>query len=219
MNARRAFSTAILCAGMPVFAHRLDEYLQATIMSVEKDRVQAQICLTPGVAVFPTVLAAIDTDRDGVISEAEQRAYAGRVLRDLLVTIDGDPLKPRLTSLQFPTIEEMKEGRGEIQIEFNADLPPNGPNRKLIFENHHQSQIAAYQVNCLVPRDPDIRILAQNRNYSQSHYELDYAQAGVRSIRDWLGTVAVLLFVWLALWWSRKREKITNKSTPLHNMN
>ena len=51
---------------------------------LEKDRVQAQIRLTPGVAVFPIVLAKIDTDADGVISEAEQRAYAERVLGDQL---------------------------------------------------------------------------------------------------------------------------------------
>jgi hypothetical protein len=40
-------------------AHRLDEYLQTTTFSVEKDRVQAQIRLTPGVTVLPLVLAKI----------------------------------------------------------------------------------------------------------------------------------------------------------------
>src|SRR5580692_6856402 len=34
-------------------AHRLDEYLQGAIVSVEKYRVDVQITLTPGVAVFP----------------------------------------------------------------------------------------------------------------------------------------------------------------------
>src|SRR5262249_4553111 len=95
-----------------------------------------------------------------------------------------------------------------IQIEFTADLPRGGPNRKLVFENHHQSGIAAYLVNCLVPGDPDIQVVAQNRSYSQSYYELDYMQKGVRSDslsltwwsggRAWLGAVAVLLAVRLA---------------------
>jgi hypothetical protein len=54
-------------------------------------------------------------------------------------------------------------------------------------------------VNCLVPRDPNIRILAQNRNELQSFYQLDYAQAGRSSepaswkgwstIREWMGAV------------------------------
>jgi hypothetical protein len=36
-----------------------------------------------------------------------------------------------------------------------------------------------YQVNVLVSRDPEIRITGQNRNYSQSVYELDFEQDSV----------------------------------------
>jgi hypothetical protein len=179
MKTRLVAAAILFLAGMPALAHRLDEYLQATLISVEKNRVQAQMTLTPGIAVYSAVLAKIDTDADGVISETERRAYAERVLGDLSLAIDGHRLTPQLLSLHFPSIDEMKEGLGQIQLEFNADLPRGGLNRKLVFENYHQSRIAASQVNCLVPRDPDIRIVAQNRNYSQSHYELDYAQAGV----------------------------------------
>jgi hypothetical protein len=171
----------LFLAVTPAPAHRLDEYLQGTIVSIEKNRVQAQMTLTPGVAVFPILLAAIDADSDGAFSETERRAYAARVLRELSLSIDGRSLSPRLLSAQFPTIEDMKEGRGEIRIEFDSDLPRGGPGRKLVLQNHHQSRIAAYQVNCLVPRDPDIKIVAQNRNYTQSFYELNYQQAGVPS--------------------------------------
>jgi hypothetical protein len=165
----------------PARAHRLDEYLQGTLISIEKSRVQAQITLTPGVAVFPLLLATIDIDRDGTISDGEKRAYAARVLHDLSLSIDGRPLTPRLVSARFPTIDDMKEGRGEIRIEFDSDLPSGGAGRKLVLQNHHQSGIAAYQVNCLVPRDPDIKVVAQKRNYTQSFYELDYQQAGALS--------------------------------------
>jgi hypothetical protein len=158
-------------------AHRLDEYLQAAIISVEKDHVQASMRLVPGVAVFSSVIASIDGNGDGVLSKAEQWAYAERVLGDLSLTVDGNGVRLKLVSVDFPGIEEMKEGLGEIQIEFTAELPRGGPNRKLIFENHHQTRIAAYLVNCLVPRDPDIRIVAQSRNEQQSYYELNYVQA------------------------------------------
>src|SRR5438128_2322190 len=118
MTIRLAAATVLLSMGTPASAHRLDEYLQAALISVEKDRVQVQIRLTPGVAVFPIVLAIIDTDADGVISESEQRVYTERVVRDLSVTVDGDRLKPRLVSTKFPGTGEMKEGHGEIQLEF-----------------------------------------------------------------------------------------------------
>jgi hypothetical protein len=39
--------------------------------------------------------------------------------------MDGDILRPRLISVEFPGVEGMKEGLGEIQIEFSADLPPS----------------------------------------------------------------------------------------------
>jgi hypothetical protein len=182
---------------MSAQAHRLDEYLQGTLISVEKNRVQAEITLTPGVAVFPILLAEIDTNGDGVISDSEQRKYATRVLRDLSLRIDGRPLTPQLLSTQFATVGQMKDGLGEIRIKIAADLPSGGANRRIVFENHHYNRIAAYQVNCLVPRDPDIRIAAQKRNYLQSVYELEYVQAGVSSVSGagWLGAIALALLL------------------------
>jgi hypothetical protein len=179
MNTRLVAAAAILLSlGAGAFAHRLDEYLQATIISVENDRIQVSMRLIPGVAVSSIVLRSIDTNGDGVISEAEQRTYAERVLRDLSIMVDGKRASPALVSQKFPATEEIKEGLGEIQMEFTVDLAPGGPERRIVFENHHQNEISAYLVNCLVPRDPSIRILTQNRNESQSFYQLDYAQAG-----------------------------------------
>jgi hypothetical protein len=213
IRALAAAAAILLWAGTPASAHRLDEYLQATMILVEKDRVQAHIYLTPGVAVFPTVLTHIDTDADGTISAAEQRAYAERVLRDVSLTIDGKPLRLRLVSTNFAGIEELKQGRGDIEVEFIADVPRSGQKRKLIFENHHETRISAYLTNCLVPRDPDLRITAQKRNYRQSLYQLDYVQAGVRQeplsvwwsgTPFWVGTATLLLLARLALVWRQR---------------
>lgn len=224
MKLRLAAAGAILLlAGASASAHRLDEYLQATTISLEKNRVQVEIRLTPGVAVFPIVLANIDADADGVISEAEQRAYAERVLGDMSLTIDGERLQLRLVSMKFAKIEEMKEGRGEIQLEFNAEMSSGGPNRRLIFENQHQSRIAAYLVNCLVPRDPSIRITAQDRNYEQSFYQADYVQANVRSgmltsawwstSRRWMGAAALILIAGFAF--VRRRARAANDAATV----
>jgi hypothetical protein len=218
---RLAAAILLLSFGMHASAHRLDEYLQATTISLEKDRVQAQIRLTPGVAVFPFVMATIDKNGDGVISSREQRAYAERVLGDLSLAVDGDRLWLQLISTNFPTTDEMKEGLGEIQINFAADVPRDSREHKLAFENHHQRPIAAYLVNCLVPRDPDTRVTAQKRNYEQSLYQVDFVQSGVRSGplslvwwsegRGWLGSVAMLLLARLAVLW-RQRPRLSSKS-------
>ena len=175
----RLVTLVLLSAGSVSFGHRLDEYLQATIFSIETNRVQATLQLTPGVAVFQYVINTIDTDHDGVISKAEETAYAGHVLADLSLSLNGDRLPLQLISVAFPKMEQMKEGLADIQIDFAADVSGSGLERKLVFENRHQSPIATYLVNTLVPRDPTIKITSQQRNYEQSLYQLDYVQAGV----------------------------------------
>ncbi|HEV7836725.1 MAG TPA: HupE/UreJ family protein [Gemmatimonadaceae bacterium] len=169
---------ALLFVAEPAFAHRLDEYLQATLISVDKDRIHLEMRLAPGVAVLPTVLSVIDTDADGVLSDAEQRAYAENVLRDISLTIDGRRVSPHLVAWSYSTIDMLKDGMGDIRIELEANAPRAGGDRRLTFENHHQPEISAYLVNAEAPTDPDIQVVAQTRNYLQSFYRLDYLQAG-----------------------------------------
>jgi hypothetical protein len=193
-----AAAAMLVLQAAPAHAHRLDEYLQATTISVGKDVVQAQIRMTPGVAVFSNLFAAIDANSDGLISESEQRAYAERVLRDLSLAIDGTRLPLRLVAVKFASLAELKEGRGIIQIDFAAVAPRGGSTRRLTFVNYHQPRIAQYLVNALVPRDSTIRVTGQSRNYEQSSYRMDYSLAGARSgaqpLAWWSGTPA-----WLAL--------------------
>jgi hypothetical protein len=196
MNLRALVILAIvLLAGVGVSAHRLDEYLQASIVSIEKDRVAISMRMIPGVAVAPAVISAIDTDGDGVLSLSEQRAYVENVVRDLTIRIDGAPLAPQIVSFQFPPIDQMKQGVGQIDIELASRVPAGGANREIILENHHLPAISAYLMNALVPSDPALRITAQNRNEQQTYYALDYSQStGVvtsvylkwsTAVRDW----------------------------------
>jgi len=166
----------ILSAAAVASAHRLDECLQATLISVERDHVLLSIRVIPGVAVSSSVISSIDSNRDGIISQSEQRAYAERVIGGLSLSADGEGLKPGLVSADFPTIEQMREGIGEIHIACEAGLPDGGIDRRLVLESHNQDTATVYLVNCLVPRDPDIRIDAQKRNEDQTHYELDFAR-------------------------------------------
>jgi hypothetical protein len=166
----------VLLSG-PTDAHRLDEYLQATVISLKRDRVAASLRLTPGVAVSASVLAAVDANADGAITHGEQRAYAKQVLHDLSLTVDGKVLALQLATVEFPSTADIEAGLGEIHIEFNAGVPRGPTNRSLVFENHHHSEIAAYLVNCSVPEDQQIRVVAQHRNEQQSFYRLDYLQS------------------------------------------
>ncbi len=132
--------------------------------------------LIPGMLVAPSVIAAIDRNHDGVFSGSEKRAYADRVLGDLSITIDGQSVFPQLLSWHFPEPAQMREGLGEIQLDYRVALPPGGPIRALILANHHLNPASVYLMNALIPQAHGMQILAQKRNESQSVYELDYRQ-------------------------------------------
>ena len=154
--------------------------------------------LIPGIAISAAVLSGIDTNGDGVISNAEQRAYADRVLRDLSLSVDGHRLQPQLLKVDFPKLEELKEGLGEIRIEFAAAMRPGGASRQIVFENHHEPRLSAYLVNCLVPADRSLQVVAQHRNSNQSFYQVDFVQSGERP--------ATVLWQW----WSSLRGSLSD---------
>jgi hypothetical protein len=177
---KRLLMTLAFCGlvAMPALAHRLDEYLQATIFSIEPGNIQATMRLVPGVAVAPGVIASIDSDHDGVLSWDEQHHYAERVMADLELEEDGRRLPLHLASAIFPSVDQMKVGTGEIELVFSADLPAVRGEHQLAFENHHQSGTSVYLVNSLVPRDKNLQLEAQSRNQNQSFYQVTLAGAG-----------------------------------------
>ena len=193
---RKAVAVGAFCSlflGGTAWAHRIDEYLQATILSLEANRVTASMRLIPGVLVAPSVIATIDTNHDGVFSKDEKNAYAERVLQDLSITIDGKSLETQLDASTFPDASQLRNGLGEISIQYHVDLPaPNDASRRLILTNHHLNAGSVYLVNVEVPQAPGLSIVGQKRNSQQSLYELDYLQLGSVGSSSPLGVRAFL---------------------------
>ena len=156
-------------------AHRLDEYLQATIVTIEPGEVRLQINLTPGVAVAEQVLFLIDHDHDGVISTNEATAYAKLLMRDLILWLDQRKLELKLTSSNLPAPTELRTGEGIIQIEFSATIGPlpSGAH-KLILKNRHLPSLSVYLFNAAQPRSDSVHVTRQKRNDSQSTGEIEF---------------------------------------------
>lgn len=159
-------------------AHRLDEYLQATRLSLALDRLVLKIDLTPGVEVAPVIFARINTNRDGRISAAEGRAYANQVLNEIVIEMDGRKPHLDLVRSEFPTFEEMRAGVGTIRIEARTTwtLAP-GPHW-LLFRNNHRHDCGVYLVNALVPVSPEIEITAQQRDPLQREIRVGFRRSG-----------------------------------------
>ena len=158
-----------------VFAHRDDQYLQATLVAIEPSGVRVQINLTPGIAVAEPVLAQIDRDRDGAISKNEAAAYAKLLKGDLTLRMDGRDLDLKLVASEFVPPTELRTGSGVIQMEFSAisDALAAGPHR-LTLENRHLTKMSVYLINAAQPRFATVQITRQKRNQNQSAGEIEF---------------------------------------------
>ncbi len=186
-------------------AHRNDEYLQATLLTIERGQIGIEVNLTPGQAVWPIILAMIDTDGDGRLSEGEKDAYTHKVLQSLSLEVDHTKLELRLLDSQFPAIDAMAAGLEPIRLRVYADLPASwAANHELRFVNHHAPAIGVYLVNCLRSKADEPRIAAQKRDYVQSEIKVDYSfQTRWPPIQRsvwWIGAVGIAVFGGWALW-------------------
>jgi hypothetical protein len=200
MKARFFVIVVCLLVGLPesISAHRLDEYLQAARFSIERNRLDFEIDLTPGAAVAPQVFSLIDTNHDGRISENEGRAYAEQLGRAIELSIDGVPLTLKLAPMQFPELADMNAGTGMIRLHGSAEFPALASGRHaLYYRNTHQPDISVYLSNALVPVDKQIEITAQLRDNAQDELTIDYRVTPVspRPSKWWLLAVGVTALV------------------------
>jgi hypothetical protein len=179
-----------------LLAHQLDEYLQATLVVIEPDRVRLQINLTPGVAVAERVLALIDTDRDGVISTNEAAAYCELLKRDFIVRLDQRDLRLNCTASYFPGPAELRTGWGFIQVEFSSRPGSLAVGEhSVVIENRHLANISVYLVNAAQPASSSVQIKKQTRNQNQSTAELRFTLHERRKSFGAVGILAPLLVV------------------------
>jgi len=153
----------------------LDEYVQNTYIDLAPDRTTLQLNLTPGVLVAPKVVALIDTDGDGEISEPGGEAYANAVLRDIALEVDNDPQPLTLARGQFPTPLDMGAGMGTIRLQFAAEAPAGVPGEHaLSYRNDHEPVNSKYLANAFKDASSEIGITQQDRDELQHRIQVDY---------------------------------------------
>jgi len=171
--------------------------------------------------MLPAWMAVIDQDRDGRISAEEERAYVGRVAREVALRIDGVPAPLSVIESQFPTLEAMHQRLGSIRIKLRAARGGH----ELSFENRHLPQISAYLVNCLGAPSDGLVVGRQKRDEAQRSIEFEYsfgagAVPGPRAAwialgPFWPAAIGMLLVARMAvLIYRAKHDKIAPKSSP-----
>jgi hypothetical protein len=164
-------------------AHRIDEYLQATLVIIEPGSIRLEINLTPGVDVAGKVVARIDRNGDGVISSEEATAYGAALKGDLSVSLDGHPVDLKLASTGCPTAEDLRSGSGIIQIVFTAQpVALSAQPHRLEIRNRHLPEMSVYLLNAGQPQffntaPPEagtIEITAQKRSVNQESGTIEF---------------------------------------------
>ena len=193
----RTVATAIavaLAIPVPAAAHRLDEYLQASRVLLERDRLLIEIDLTPGANVASGVIAAIDRDQDGAVSPAEAQAYGLAVLEDVIVTLDARATTLSLQRIEIPPLDELREGLGTIRLEAIGSTGAIAPGRHAVdFHNQHRAATSVYLVNALLPRDGMATVLSQQRDSRQSRTLIEYDVARTAAPIGWVSVAGVTL--------------------------
>ena len=175
MKALGAAVLVLLAMCGEVSGHQLDEYLQATRVSIARDRVTLDIDLTPGVTIAPAIVETLDANADNIIVPSEAGAYGRAVLSDIVVTFDGRPVVMALTQIEVPTIDEMRHGMGTIRLRAVGGVEARAGRHRLDVVNGHRRDTSVYLVNALVPDDGGVDIVSQSRDAHQREFHLEAA--------------------------------------------
>jgi len=181
--------TMAIVAAADVSAHRRDEYLQAARLGIDPGAVQIELDLTPGIAVAEAIIADIDRNRDGSLSQDEQRAYGALVVSALTLEVDGTPIRAQLATTSFPDAEAMRRGEGTVRIQSAATFPALSlGSHQLLFRNSHDPGRSVYLANALVPDSDDVAVTAQRRDSDQTELTIEYVlrAAPATSTSSWL---------------------------------
>ena len=148
-----------------------------------------ELSLTPGIAVADAVIRDIDVNGDAVLSPAEQRTYAERVLRGLSLHVDDRPVPLTLASSSFPAATTLRGGDAFITLRIDAGTAPAPGAHRLSFRNANAAHGAVYLANPLMPDDDRVAITGMTHAVDQSGLTVAYT---VRPSRDWS-------WLWLSL--------------------
>lgn len=202
MRASRSIGAACvisLAIAASASAHRHDEYLQAARIAIEPDGIAIELDLTPGSTVAGPILAAIDADGDGSLSEAERLAYTRRVIAAVSVMVDGRIAPIAVTSAAFPDLAAARRGEDAVRLRLEAATPPAGPGQHYVyFSNAHVPEHSVYLANALVPSSPRVTVTAQRRTVDQRAVTIEYSVADAPAplalrVTAGLGMVAIAI--------------------------
>lgn len=163
----------VLAVALPLHAHRTSGLLQASLIEVLPTQVSVEVSLCPGTDIASRVVALLDRDRDGSLSQAEAEAWAMDFLKTQSVTLGGRPLPLDFQAVHATPLSEMDSGHSRITVLYTASLGEVASGEHtLVCANRHEPFESSYQCNGLVPKSPGVRIAGHRRDNGQRELTL-----------------------------------------------
>jgi hypothetical protein len=171
----------VFAAARDLSAHRRDELLQAARVAIAPDRIELQLDLTAGIDLAEAIIARIDGDRDGVLTETENAAYVSTVMSSIEMRLDGNPIQLPSPSIEIPDAPSLRSGDGTIRLRSTIELPELRDGAHAVsFRNGHAKESSVYLANALSPADHRIAIAKQTRSADQQSVTIDFTVGAER---------------------------------------
>ena len=148
---------------------------QLDSIEVYRNGVDLDWYVMPGADLAADAFDRIDANRDGVISEAEGKAYARRAFRDITLTVDGKPRTLLVRHVSISDRKQMLTGAGSIDYLVYVVLPERLGRHTLVFENRHRRAESRFTTATLNDKaDTSVRILNPRLSAGGARLELTY---------------------------------------------
>ncbi len=161
-------------------AHPVDEVVQGAYLTLSPGAVRLELDLTPGPAVADALLQSLDARRDGLITDAEARAYAERVLKQSTIVLDGVAAAWRLEKISTPLYESLRLGSDTLKIYAVAVRPDQVGAHTLSYRNRYQPAKSQCIANIFLQPGPDRRYLVTGQKHSDDGRILTVNYTSVR---------------------------------------
>ncbi|TVV73330.1 hypothetical protein [Sphingomonas solaris] len=119
---RHGLAGIVLGLAAPALAHPHSIVEQQASLSLGRRQAVVSYAIMPSWRDGAHMFAHLDSDGDGLLSRAEQTAFAWRLLATTRLTIDGVPARLALATLDFPERAVLAAGGGPIRITARASL-------------------------------------------------------------------------------------------------
>jgi len=176
-------------------AHRLDELLQATRISVDASSIQIELALSPGVDVADGFIQSIDLNHDGTLDDGEVRDFGRHVAGALTLSVDRHALPLSVAQWQVEPIDALRQGIGTIRLVARAEAGVASGRHVLMFGNQFQPAGSVYLVNALTPADSHIHFGQPQRDAQQRTFTIDYVRNASWSAVVWPAVAAALIVI------------------------